>query len=101
MSPTAPAVPVSRRYSAGTAGTTNHPHSNLRKGAPPVLRRLARLWADTHLADDNRQLTYDRSYLTGELERVTGERDDALRELEQWRHGSPRLAALHDARRSW
>lgn len=92
--------PASAHPTRAGAGGTTHPRNmtNLRKGVP-VLARLARLWADTHLAATNRQLEYERSYLAGELKRVTRERDDAHAELEQWRNGNPRHIALSHARR--
>lgn len=98
MIPPALAAPAAVASPAGAGGTT-HPTTATTHQGPPVLARLARLWADTHLADTNRQLTYERSYLAGELERVTRERDDAQAELEQWRNGNPRLVALINSRR--
>lgn len=87
-----PAAPVTSIRLAGAAGPA-HPTSIPRKGAP-LLARLLRPLADAHLADRNRDLETDNSFLRAENDRLDHELTTAQAELQQWRHGSPRLAAL-------
>lgn len=89
---TAPTIPPAlvQPTRAGAGGTT---HPNTRKGAP-LLARLLRPLADAHLADRNRDLETDNSFLRADNDRLAHELTTAQAELQQWRHGSPRLAAL-------